>query len=175
LIDPIYATDPKDATGDTWAQPPADLPPSQVVGDTYEGYGLDDPMVVTGAGSWPFAGTGVVDGDKLDGVIAGDYDSYNPSSPNPPNVEVLAHSPVHPQVGNAAYADMTYYSWPGGGGGVLATGTIGWIPALRPCKGSLPACPAHVVQAVTGNILALFGRGPAGKYHPSVANWRQYY
>ena len=55
--DPIYATDPLNATGNTWAQPPDDDPPSQVVGDTYQGYGLDDPMVVTDANAWPFAGT----------------------------------------------------------------------------------------------------------------------
>jgi hypothetical protein len=70
---------------------------------------------------------------------------------------------------------MTYYTWQNGGGGVLATGTIGWIPAMESCKGTLPACPSAVVQAVTGNILRLFGQGPAGKYHPSVANWQHYY
>ena len=53
---------------------------------------------------------------------------------------------------------MTYYTWRPGGGGVLATGTIGWIPALESCTGTLPACPAPVVQAVTGNIFKLFGR-----------------
>jgi hypothetical protein len=173
--DPIYATDPGDATGNTWAEPPADAPPSEVVGDTYQGYGLDDPMVVTDAAAWPFAGTGAVDGEQLDGVEAGDYDAYDTSEDNPPGVEVLSHSPVHPEVGHILYADMTYYTWAQGSGGVLATGTIGWIPALSPCSGTLPRCPSQLVQAVTGNILHLFGEGPAGKYRPSVANWQQYY
>jgi hypothetical protein len=173
--DPIYATDPGDATGNTWAVPPADAPPSEVVGDTYQGYGLDDPMVVTDASAWPFAGTGVTDGMQLKGVEAGDYDAYDTSEPDPPNVEVLSHSPVNPAVGHILDADMTYYTWSPGGGGVLATGTIGWIPALSGCTGTLPACPSAVVQAVTGNIMRLFGQGPAGKYHPSVANWHKYY
>ncbi len=173
--DPIYSTDPLSATGNTWSQPPDDDPPSQVVGDTYQGYGLDDPMVVTDAGAWPFAGTGVTDGEQLKGVEAGDYDAYDTSQPDPSNVEVLSHSPVQPEVGYLKYADMTYYTWPGSGGGVLATGTIGWIPALSACAGPMPACPSSVVQAVTGNILRLFGKGPAGKYHASVANWQQYY
>jgi hypothetical protein len=174
-LDPAYGNDPPDATGDTWAQPPADDPPSEVVGDTYEGYGLDDPMVVTDAGAWPFAGTGLRDGTRLKGVVAGDYDAYSKSSPGPPDVEILAHSPVHPEVGNGPDSDMTYYTWAGGGGGVLATGTIGWLPALYSCKGTLPACPSGAVRAVTGNILRLFGQGPAGRYHPSVANWQKYY
>jgi hypothetical protein len=173
--DPIYATDPLNATGNTWAQPPANDPPSEVVGDTYQGYGLDDPMVVTQANSWPFAGTGVTNGTQLNGVEAGDYDAYDTTQPDPPDVEVLSHSPVQPEVGHLMYADMTYYTWPQGDGGVLATGTIGWIPALEACAGTLPSCPSAVVQAVTGNILRLFGEGPAGKYHPSAANWQQYY
>lgn len=173
--DPIYATDPENATGNTWAVPPDDDPPSEVVGDTYQGYGLDDPMVVTDAGAWPFAGSGAPDGAELRGVEAGDYDAYDTSEPDPPDVEILSHSPVEPEVGHIMYADMTYYTWANGGGGVLATGTIGWIPALEACKGTLPTCPSAVVQAVTGNIFRLFGEGPAGKYHPSVANWQQYY
>ena len=52
-----------------------------MVGDTYQGYGLDDPMVVTDAGAWPFAGTGVTDGTQLKGVEAGDYDAYDTTSP----------------------------------------------------------------------------------------------
>ena len=58
---------------------------------------------------------------------------------------------------------------------MLATGTIGWIPALEGCSGTLPACPAGAVQDVTGNILRLFGEGPAGKHNPSIATWQRYY
>jgi hypothetical protein len=173
--DPIYATDPQDATGNTWAEPPANSPPSELVGDTYQGYGLDDPMVVTDVTAWPFAGTGVVNGEELAGVIAGDYDAYDTSQPNPPGVEVLAHSPVHPLVGHIPYSDMVYYTWGKDGGGVLATGTIGWIPALTACRTSVPTCPSRVVRAVTGNIMHLFGEGPASRTHPSVANWQKYY
>jgi hypothetical protein len=173
-LDPIYAKDPLAATGNTFAQPPDNMPASEVEADSYMGYGLDDPMVVTDASAWPWAGTGVTDGTELPGVIAGDYDAFDPSLPTPSGVEILAHSPVHAQVQNWPYSDMTYYSVPRGGG-VLATGTIGWIPALYSCTGRLPKCPAPVVQAATGNIFRLFGEGPASRYHPSVANWRKYY
>ena len=173
--DPIYATDPGNATGNTWAEPPANSPPSEVVGDTYQGYGLNDPMVVSDATAWPFAGSGAPQGAQLKGVEAGDYDAYDTSQPSPPNVEILSHSPVEPEVGHILDADMTYYTWQNGGGGVLATGTIGWIPAMEACKGTLPACPSAVVQAVTGNILRLFGERPAARFHPSVANWQRYY
>ncbi|MHB1497809.1 MAG: N,N-dimethylformamidase beta subunit family domain-containing protein [Acidimicrobiales bacterium] len=176
-LDPIYATDPLAATGNTWAQPPDNADPSAIVGNTYLGYGLNDPMVVTDAGAWPWAGTGVTNGTELPGVLAGDYDGYDPSSEDPAGVEILAHSPVQAQqhvAGTSPYSDMTYYTWPHGGG-VLSTGTIGWIPAMESCTGTLPKCPARVVQAATGNIFHLFGQGPASKTHPSVANWQKYY
>ena len=56
---------------------------------------------------------------------------------------MLSHSPVHPAVGHILDADMTYYTWAQGGGGVLATGTIGWIPALAACNGTLPSMPVR--------------------------------
>ena len=118
------------ATGNTWAQPPDDEPPSQVVGDTYQGYGLNDPMVITDANALAVRRYGGTQGAQLKGVEAGDYDAYDTSQPDPPNVEILSHSPVQPQVGHLMDADMTYYTWPNSGGGVLATGTIGWIPAI---------------------------------------------
>jgi hypothetical protein len=30
-----------------------------------------------------------------------------------------------------------------------------------------------MVRRITGNILRLFGEGPAARHEPSVANWRQ--
>ena len=173
--DPIYSTDPLNATGNTWAQPPDDDPPSQVVGDTYQGYGLDDPMVVTDAGAWPFAGTGVTDGEQLKGVEAGDYDAYDTSQPDPPNVEVAVPL-ARAASGRASHVrgyDLLHLArqWgrgTGDGHDRLDPGSLGLHRADA-------VVPLRVVQAVTGNILRLFGKGPAGKYHPSVANWQQYY
>jgi hypothetical protein len=32
-----------------------------------------------------------------------------------------------------------------------------------------------MVATITGNLLALFGRGPAGRYVPAKANWQAIY
>jgi hypothetical protein len=32
-----------------------------------------------------------------------------------------------------------------------------------------------MVGRITGNLLALFGKGPAGLYAPSTANWQTIY
>ncbi|MGH9098333.1 MAG: hypothetical protein ACRDWB_13030, partial [Acidimicrobiales bacterium] len=71
-----------------------------------------------------------------------------------------------------------YYTVAASGAGVFATWSIGWIPAMAPCPatpGSPPTCTATVLQLVTGNVLDVFGQGPAGKTHPSVPNSSQYY
>ncbi|HLG92917.1 MAG TPA: hypothetical protein VKY15_08070, partial [Acidimicrobiales bacterium] len=73
--------------------------------------------------------------------------------------------------GRPSYADMTYYSAPSGAG-VFATGTNVWVAALADSCPAQP-CSAAFARQVTANMLAAFGRGPAGLAHPSVPNWRQ--
>ena len=93
-------------------------------------------------------------------------------------IQVLGHSPVplasvytnQGTWGGVTYSDMTYYTDPTSQAGVVDTGTVNWINALAPCAASSPACPATLVQRITGNLLWLFGQGPSGRTTPSVAN-----
>jgi hypothetical protein len=102
---------------------------------------------------------------------------------HPGNVQVLSHSPIPADLGQtdigAFYSDMTYYTNARSGAGVLDTGTTNWIPALGGDRsgcgtgrrtGGVP-CASAIVRRITGNILRAFGGGPAGRQHPSAANW----
>lgn len=173
VADPIYQTDPQLATANTWSQPPLDASPSEIVGNTYGGYGIDDPMVITNPTAWPFEGTGVTSGTHLPHVIAGDYDHYLAGQAGPTDVEILAQSPVVTDYGHHDYSDMIYYSV-ASGAGVFSTGSIGWTPSLTPCGASDPSCPSATVRAITANVLRVFGQGPAGLKHPSVPNTSSY-
>lgn len=174
--DPDYRTDPSEVSQNEWIQPPASWSPSELVANTYLGAEFDDPLVVTDASSWLYKGTGLRNGSQLPGVIQADYNGYVPSDPNPPNVEILAHSPVKPAVGTNGYADTVYYTSAASKGGVFSSGTNAWIPSMTPCApGSSSCSTAAAVSQMTGNILALFGSGPAGVHQPSVANWSGYY
>ncbi len=177
LQDPLTRSDPQAATANTWAQPPLNKPASQVVGDTYGGYGINAALVVTTPTAWAFAGTGLGAGAQLQHVILGDYDNYQPGKDSPANVEILAHSPVHTSYGHHGTADMTYYTDPVSHAGVFATGTIGWIPSLLPCPPTTNPtdCPAEPVATITTNVLHLFGTGPAGTTQPSTPNWKEYH
>lgn len=175
--DPELHVDPSQVSQNIWDQAPADWPPSKLVASTYFGFGGVFPMAVTDPASWLYRGTGLGKGATVPGVIAADFNGYTPGSAEPPNVEVLAHSPVTPAGGRAGYADTVYYTSTTSMGGVFSSGTNGWIPAMAPCDASTPAsaCAAPAVQQMTANLLSLFGQGPAGHVEPSSANWQQYY
>jgi hypothetical protein len=165
--DPMRRINPA-LTTVNWRDAPVSRPESELIGQQYESNPVLADMVIADPTAWVFAATGVELGQHLDSVVASEYDRYLPTQVGPPNVQILAHSPlvVH---GRKSIANMTYYSAPSGAG-VFATGTIGWITKLTP-----PALEGSsfnpVVQQVTKNVLAAFGTGPAGTAHPSQANY----
>jgi hypothetical protein len=176
--------DPRQVTGNTWAAPPASWPETDFVGEAYNGFLeplVTEPLTVTDANAWIFAGTGLRDGARLAGVIGSDVDSLEPRAAHPADVQVLAHSPLpadqaQPNVraGPTFYSDMTYYTDPVSKAGVFDSGTNNWIPALLAGPGE-PASSAVAVRAITANLLHLMGQGPAGIRRPSVPNWAEVY
>ena len=174
---------PLQVTGNTWASAPASWPEDSFVGESYAGFlepGLFTSMVVSDASAWVFQGTGLHNGSVLLGVIGSDVDHYDVSL-DPGDVQIFSHSPIAANLGQtdlgAFYSDMSYYTDPKTGVGVLDTGTNNWIPALTDdhsgCGSGTGPCASAVLQQITGNIMRVFGQGPAGLTEPSVANSRQ--
>ncbi|MHB8218812.1 MAG: N,N-dimethylformamidase beta subunit family domain-containing protein [Acidimicrobiales bacterium] len=168
-------------TGNTFATPPTNDPPTGLVGGEYSGY-MDPgasplPLVVHQATSWLFRGTGLKQGTSVSGVVASDIQHVNPTSA-PTDLQVLAHSPVplseaytnQGSWGGNTYADTTYFTQPSGNGGVFQSGTVNWINALNPCLANGGSCANAMLQKITGNLLWLFGQGPAGSLDPPVSN-----
>lgn len=175
---------PLEVTGNAWASPPASWPEYDFVGDMYDGFldsGDSAGFRVADASSWVFQGTGLHNGSVIPGVIAMDVDKFDEAAGQPSDDEILGHSPIPADEGytslGAFYSDMTYYTDPARGAGVLDTGTNNWIPALSfdsdGCDVAGAICGSAMVQRITANILRVFGAGPAGRTHPSVANWQQ--
>jgi hypothetical protein len=183
--DPLNSNgDPGEVTGNTWASPPTSRPGAALIGEAFNGTlnaGVRAPLSVADPTSWIFAGSGLTGGSAVQNLIGSDVDSLEPAPSVPNTVQVLAHSALtasqaQPTTRNGAvfYSDMTYYSDPTSSAGVWDSGTSNWIPALGDCIGSTP-CPAGAVGAMTGNLLKLFGTGPAGRTQPSRPNWRNFY
>ena len=158
----------------------ATWPTLPLIGQAYMGYlNLDAPQadfVVNDASSCIYSGTGLHNGSALAGIIGSDFDHLTPTG-TPPNLQVLGHSPVdmtHGFTGGRtwngnSYSDMTYYTRTDSQAGVLDTGTVSWINHLTPCPDNT-SCPATQVRQMTGNLLWLFGQGPAGRIKPSIPN-----
>jgi hypothetical protein len=172
--DPIDGTgEPRQVTGNTWSDRPANWSEVPFVGANYTGYVRPDeqpvPYRVYDGNSWLFTGTGLQTGSEIPGLLVSDFDQFD-RGVSPRNVEILAHSPmplseVQTNVRSPA-SDTTYYTDPASGAGVFDTGTVTWIPDIA---------SSPVVGQMTANLLALFGTGPAGKLAPSTANWMSLY
>jgi hypothetical protein len=173
---------PRQVTGNEWSNPPASWPEYDFVGDTYAGFlepGLHVGFKVADASAWVFDGTGLHNGEVVPGVVASDVDKFDLTYGQPADDQLFGHSPIPVNLGQtsigAFYSDMTYYTNASTGAGVLDSGTNNWIPALDGRSGCRPGgvCEATIVQQMTGNILRLFGQGPAARRQPSTPNWRQ--
>jgi hypothetical protein len=165
-LDPLYGRDNAQVTPWAWRDPPNNLPEDAILGEMWECNPVRADMVITDASNWMFAGSGLVNGSHISGIVGPEFDHYSPTPPTPPNVTVVAQSPVTCD-GEAMQANMTYYTAPSGAG-VWDTGTIDWVGQVHPdCATCTSRGP---VTRVTANVLSLFGKEPAGRVHPSVAN-----
>jgi hypothetical protein len=176
--DPLALQQPE-LTTVNWDQAPVSQPESTLIGSMYQSVHAKADMVVTDASSWFYDGCNLKDGQAFPNMILGEYDRYVPSMPAPRNVDVLAHSPVP---GQSNWSDVTYYTAPANGGGVLASGsasfvsmlsTTGGIPSLV-IPGPFPGITDVVCRAME-NVYGRFGLGPASSYGSSGGNWTEVY
>jgi hypothetical protein len=162
--DPMRKVDPSVVTVN-WRDAPVNRPENAMIGQQYKCNPVRDDMVIVAPNAWMFDGTGVTMNQRLATVIGPECDAYTPGKQVPPNVQILAHSPVK----CGGFSDMTYYTAPSGAG-VFASGSIWWITKLTPPG---PGSPFDaIVSTTTENILRAFGAGPAGLTHPSEPNAR---
>jgi hypothetical protein len=178
--DPLYGVgNPMQVTGNTWDSPPSYWPAWSLLGEYYAGYlaaGADYPLVVADGSSWLYTGTGLPTGFEIPGVVKSDIDHVTVSSVTPGDVQVLAHSPIPVSAvtgpsdwGGYTYSDATYWTSRTSRAGVFDSGTVTWIDALKGCVGR-SWCSGSLMEQMTGNLMRLFGRGPAGRFDPSRSN-----
>ena len=176
--DPLAREEPS-LTTVNWDQSPVNEPESNLIGSMYQSVGAKADMVVTDGSSWFFDGCNLKDGDAFPKAILGEYDRYVPSLPGPRNVDVLAHSPVP---GQSNWSDVTYYTAPGNGGGVLASGSASFVSLLS-TTGAIPSLVipgpfpgvTDVIRRAMENVYGRFGLGPASSYGSSGGNWSEIY
>lgn len=131
---------------------PTSRPEERLVGVMYAADPVDADIVVSNAGHWAFAGTGLKNGDALRGLLGYEVDASYGGGPR--SLERLARSPFVDQ-GRTRYADMTIYA-ADSGALVFATGSMQWnwgldgynAPEWHPLRVDARA------QQITRNVLA---------------------
>jgi len=174
--------DPMEVTGNTWGAAPTDWPSTSFTGEVYSGFVRpgqpSQPLVVWDPAAWVFRGLSVSKGTSYPNMINSDIDHITSSVAEPSNIQILAHSPIPLTVAytnqgswdGSTYSDMTYYTDPTSKGGVFSSGDNVWVAALNQCPDPAATCSKAFARKVTGNVLWLFGQGPAGNRDPSVSN-----
>jgi len=107
-------------------------------------------LIVASPGNWLWAGTGVVAGQAIPGLLNYEIDRAH-SSPLPPGARTLvADSPITTHKGAPGKHNASVYRAPSGAW-VFAAGTMGWPWGLDNLGGK----PVHAaIQRATKNVLA---------------------
>lgn len=165
--DPLRGVDDAEVTAN-WRTGPVPRPESALLGAMYACAGVHADLVVPDADVWVFAGTGLVDGGSIPGLVDMEYDRIFPEAPTPASIQILGRSPVTCK-GVPDVADMTYYTT-SSNAGVFDASSQGWVKELR-CDPPVADDTCDVrAERITQNVLSAFAEGPAGIDHPSVPN-----
>lgn len=134
-------------------------PEDAMVGVMYYHSPVHGDVVVEDASHWAFEGTGLHNGDHIQGLLGYEADRVYGNAPQ--GTQRIAHSPYRSR-GTAAYSDMTVWS-ASNAPTVFATGSMNWNLGLDEYRA--PDEPEHVpvspaAQQITRNVLHRFGADP---------------
>lgn len=171
--DPVFATDPDDATYQ-WRLPPNPRPESALTGVLYEGNPVQADYVVTEPHVWFFAGTGARKGSRYPGLVGVEWDRLSRGVPVPRPIQVVSESPLMDKK-KPTVAHSSYYTTPSGSG-VFSSGTMQWSCAVNNDQCARYLAPESIAFArkVSENLMVEFSKGPVGRVHPAVDNYEQY-
>ncbi|MFC0029563.1 N,N-dimethylformamidase beta subunit family domain-containing protein [Micromonospora chaiyaphumensis] len=123
----------EDAAGPTVTWRDLDQPEQALLGVQYNGIvATPQPLVVRSADHWVWAGTGVADGDRIPGVVAGEADGVHAATARPLGLgETLLSGSLYPARQGGRRMQSTHVYETPRGAVVFATGTLGWTMALN--------------------------------------------
>lgn len=130
-------------------------PENALVGVMYHGDPFMGDIVVSDAGHWVYAGTGLSNGSRLTGLLGYETDAVFDNGYSPAGIRVVADSPD--AWGRSSMTVTTAAS----GALTFATGSMQWNWGLddyaNPCGSG---CLSTAAQGVTRNVLARFALPP---------------
>ena len=147
-----------------WRDYPVSSPEQTLLGVMFEGTANEVPYIVQNSGNWVYAGTGLTDGSRINGIVGYEYDRFyttyvdsitgqTVTVPAIPGLVLLSNSPV-----GSSHSNSSIYT-AASGARVFASGTIEWSSGLDSSGyGCTNGCVSTALQQTTRNILANFGQ-----------------
>ena len=147
--------------------PPVNRPAQTLLGSTFSGStersNRNSAYIVSNAGHWIYAGTGLADGSTIPGIVGYEADGYNCHYPAPASSSytVVGDSPFTDGDGYTEPSTATIYRAPSGAW-VFYAATVAWSWALdrsrpAPDEGLPNGWVDPRIQQTTKNILDGFG------------------
>jgi hypothetical protein len=157
-LDPVQGPT---TTGDR-RLPPLNTPEQTLEGVQYTSsvaYSSTVPYVVSNSSHWAYAGTGLKDGDQINGFVGPNMDRYMSNYPSPAATSrtLLAQSPFTNSAGAADTHNTSIYQAPSGAW-VFGAGTPKWSWALDHVAWEADVTDARI-QRLTANVLDAFVNG----------------
>ncbi len=150
-----FEDDPHREITARWRSPLIGKPEHELLGSWYEAYqfpyGKGHRWTVTDADHWLYAGTGLVDGASLPGLVGYEWD--HAPRPVPADVRVLSRTEFVDDDGNRRRHEATERTHPGGGV-VVNVGTTYWPRFLL---GDAAFRTDPLVQRMTQNLVHRLG------------------
>ena len=134
-----------------WRDPPVNQPEQTLLGAQYTNMVAGHtPWVVSEAGNWVYAGTGLTNGQQIAGLVYGESDRtpLTPGTGSAPSVAVLSDSPFVTRYRDQRDRSQAVLYQAAGGGWVFDAGTFGWPGAVNPF-----GRPDLQVERMTRNLL----------------------
>lgn len=158
--DEAPAEDPKANTNlitMRWRDPQVGQPENALQGVMSDGWEFADlPWIVSGAGSWVYAGTGVRDGDTIPLMVGYESDRFFANGAAPASVTLLSRSPVLDfDVPSVSQHNASVYT-AASGAFVFDAAVVQWAFGL-----SSPGLADARIQRMTDNVFQHAGLSPA--------------
>jgi hypothetical protein len=158
-LDPLASRDPSGATA-RFRDAPKARSEATLTGLRYDCFPARADWVVSDASWWGYAGTGLVTGSRLAGVVGPESDRVYPAADRPKPEQVVAYTTFRCRGATTAHTGVYWTN--AAGAGVFNAGTIDWQRSLT------VGTATRAVARITDNVLRVFAGPRAGAAHPAV-------
>ena len=166
--DDPFSNDPKMITN-KWGEIPNASNESELLGALMAGIGVEADYTVNDSKIWPLAGTGLISGQTIFGVVGKEVETTDIGIAPAVQTFLTSRVKIH---GTWYNIHLSYYTT-ASNSGVIDVGTNGWVCTMTSSctwKSKATSESRSQLRSITANILAAGAIGPLALLHPEVSD-----